>query len=209
MTAPSPDDRPSARQQRMRDAARELWLVHGYETSMDAVARRAGCSKQTVYAHFGSKQGLFREVVADLVTPLMAHLAPRGGDLRSVLTAFAMAHLDGFGEPAAVARRRRVIAEAPRFPVEADALWNAGLGAVHARLAAVIDEAMARGDVRRDDAAVAAEVFLGLANGIESDRQFFGRAARDCPAARARWATQSVDFFLRLYAPGSTNPNQD
>ena len=48
---------------RMRQAARELWLHHGYAASMSAVAERAGCSKQTIYAHFGTKDELFRQVI--------------------------------------------------------------------------------------------------------------------------------------------------
>lgn len=198
---PRTDPSGADRQQRMRDAARELWLEHGYDTSMDAVARRAGCSKQTVYAHFGSKQGLFREVVADLVSPLIAHLGGDSNDLREALLAFAIAHSAQLASPAVVVHRRRLIAEAPRFPAEAEALWHGGLAAIHARLAQAVSQAMARGELRSDDPDAAAEVFLGLANGIETERLFFGRSARDEPAARLRWCEQSVDFFLHLYAP--------
>ena len=37
----------------------------GFRISMEAVAARAGCSKQTLYAHFGSKQELLRSVIAE------------------------------------------------------------------------------------------------------------------------------------------------
>lgn len=47
------------------DAAVELFLELGFDqTSMDAVAARAGVSKTTVYAHFGDKLELFRAVIA-------------------------------------------------------------------------------------------------------------------------------------------------
>src|ERR1700760_1757113 len=45
-------------------AARELFLNGGYgSTSMDAVAKHAGVSKSTLYAHFENKEQLFGAVV--------------------------------------------------------------------------------------------------------------------------------------------------
>lgn len=188
------------RHQRMRDAARELWLEHGYRTSMDAVARRAGCSKQTVYAHFGSKEGLFRCVVEDLIAPVMANLDMRAGDLRASLQAFAQAHAEQLGSAESVARRRILISEAPRFPNEANALWRGGLEAIRKRLGVVIAAAMRRGELRKDNADVAAEIFLGLNNGIELERLFFGPSSRATRSRRKRWADQAVTYFLRLYS---------
>ena len=48
-------------------AARRAFLAGGFgAVSMDAIAREAGVSKATVYAHFGSKEELFGAVVADV-----------------------------------------------------------------------------------------------------------------------------------------------
>src|SRR5262245_10118452 len=45
-------------------AAEKVFLQHGFlGTNMDLVAEVAGVSKQTVYAHFKSKETLFVEVV--------------------------------------------------------------------------------------------------------------------------------------------------
>jgi TetR/AcrR family transcriptional regulator of autoinduction and epiphytic fitness len=49
-------------------AAREEFLTSGFESSgVDAIAARAGVSKQTLYNHFGSKEALFSQVVDDVV----------------------------------------------------------------------------------------------------------------------------------------------
>lgn len=56
-------------------AAAELVLARGYEnTSMDAVAARAGVSKTTVYAHFMDKLELFKAVMANSAAELVEHL---------------------------------------------------------------------------------------------------------------------------------------
>ena len=45
-------------------AAAELFLAQGFQgTSMDAVAKRAGVSKQTVYSHFANKEELFKACI--------------------------------------------------------------------------------------------------------------------------------------------------
>ena len=59
---PSPKPSPALRRrQRVHDAVRELMAEQGFRISMDAVAARAGCSKQTLYSYFGSK--LVREYI--------------------------------------------------------------------------------------------------------------------------------------------------
>src|SRR6476660_6564438 len=51
------------------DAAEQVFLAKGYlGTSMDEVAARSGVSKQTVYAHFGSKETLFVALVSAMTT---------------------------------------------------------------------------------------------------------------------------------------------
>ncbi len=206
MTSPPAPAVAPDRHQRMRDAARTLWLEHGYAISMDAVAKLAGCSKQTVYAHFGSKEGLFRLVVGDLVESIAANLDDGDGDLRARLLAFARSHADTLSETETTARRRLLIAEAQRFPREAAALLQGGAEAICARLARVFATAMARGEMRRDDPAAAAELFMGLCSGIELDRHLLGQPRRRTPQARRAWAVRAVDAFLRAYTPESPSP---
>ncbi len=191
---------PCDRQQRMREAARALWLEHGYRTSMDAVARRAGCSKQTVYAHFGSKEGLFRHVVADLVAPLMANLDLRDGDFETTLLKFALAHAEQLAQPDTIARRRILFSEASRFPHESRALLQGGLDAIQARLAELIEAAMKRGELREDDAHVAAEMFIGMSYGAEIERQFLGSPTRLSRDSKQRWARLAVTHFMKIYS---------
>ncbi len=46
--------------------AQRIFLERGYsQTTMQAIAEEAGASKETLYRHFGSKEGLFAEIVSE------------------------------------------------------------------------------------------------------------------------------------------------
>ena len=75
-------------------AVRSLIATHGFRLSMDAVAAKAGCSKQTLYSTYGDKQALLRSVIIDRLDTAAAALDSNDGDLRSMLLAFATDHLE-------------------------------------------------------------------------------------------------------------------
>lgn len=68
------------------DAARVVFAAHGYRTaSMDAIAEQANSTKPTLYAHFGSKQELFRRLferedmaMSNAMLPIYATLPGHG-----------------------------------------------------------------------------------------------------------------------------------
>ena len=61
-----PADRGVARRQAFLQAAREIFLEHGYEAaSVNDVVRVAGGSLATLYAQFGNKEGLFLAFMED------------------------------------------------------------------------------------------------------------------------------------------------
>ncbi|MGE8250840.1 MAG: TetR/AcrR family transcriptional regulator, partial [Stenotrophomonas bentonitica] len=69
-----------ARDHRVFDAVRELLASQGMQLSMDAVAQHAGCSKQTLYSRYGSKQELLRRVMQRHVCRATAGLRSLDGD---------------------------------------------------------------------------------------------------------------------------------
>ena len=189
----------SKRQQRMREAAIELMFELGYAVSMDAVAQRAGCSKQTVYAHFGSKEGLFRSVVNDLLGPVSASLETDCDDLEQALRTFCRAHLEHLAQTRTVTAIRMLTTDIARFPDEARALFNAGALSIQQRLAECLEAAMQRGELRRDDALALAELLMGMLVGFDVDRRRLGLPGRDTPQQREEWADRTVDTFLRAH----------
>ncbi|SEO62563.1 transcriptional regulator, TetR family [Luteibacter sp. UNC138MFCol5.1] len=193
------DARPASdHQQRVLQAACALFLRDGYRVSMGAVAREAGVSKQTVYAHFDNKDNLFHAAVEQLVLPLHASLAPESAGLASMLHALARAHHTYVMDHAHVALGRMLIAEAPRFPAAARTFFRTAIDTVATRLARCMAEAMEQGRMRAEDPDVAAELFLSMLHGLEGDRRLFGMRARGQKAQDA-WARHAVTVFMHAY----------
>lgn len=66
---------PEQRRAAVVDAARELFLAQGVEaTSVDAIARRAGVAKGTVYLSFPTKQHLVRAIEDEFDALVLARL---------------------------------------------------------------------------------------------------------------------------------------
>jgi AcrR family transcriptional regulator len=193
--------RRSKRHQRVSDAVRALIATHGFRLSMDAVAAKAGCSKQTLYSNYGCKQALLRSVIIDRLDTAAAALDSNEGDLRSMLLAFATDHLEHLADPNTVAARQLFVAEAHRYAEEAADIFQLGAIGLQDRLAARLFAAMERGDLRADDAHAAAELLLAMLIGLDMDRRHFSVPHRDSSEARRAWAEFAVDTFLRAFAP--------
>ncbi|MET0755406.1 MAG: TetR/AcrR family transcriptional regulator [Pseudoxanthomonas sp.] len=190
----------SRRRQRVHDAVRDLMAEQGFRISMDAVAARAGCSKQTLYSHFGSKQELMRSVMQEHLDMATARLDDQHGDPRTILLAFAMEHLQRLAEPHVITTCQLLSAEAALFPEEARTLYRDGCDTLQRRLSDWLALAMRHGQLRRDDPHYASELLLGMIVGLDFERQRFAVPHRDTDAARGRWAEFAVDAFLRAFA---------
>jgi AcrR family transcriptional regulator len=198
--------RPSddARHQRVHDAVRALVREQGVQISMDAVAARAGCSKQTLYARYGSKQALLLQVLSDdsRHSTVLAG-TPDAATLRSALVAFASDHLASLSEPGTIGTARLLTSQATQFPDEVRALYAIWIEGLQGRLAAWLQQAMRRGLLRHDDPHCAAELLLGMIVGLDFDRQRFLVPHRGTTGQQSHWAEFAVDSFLRAFAPPS------
>ena len=172
---------------------------------MDAVAARAGCSKQTLYSHFGSKQELMRSVMEERLDMATAQLDDGQGDVRTVLLAFAMEHLQRLSDPHVITTCQLLSAEAAQFPEEARSLYRDGIETLQQRLAGWLAVAMRRGQLRHGDASWAAELLLGMIVGLDFERQRFAIPHRDTEPLRRRWAEYAVDAFLLSFGAPATS----
>lgn len=203
--APPPvDELRSAKPRAILDAAGELFLAHGFAAvSMDAVARQAGVSKATLYAHFPGKDALFGAMVAERCDRMAAEasaLAGHGDAPEAVLRRLCRTVLAFLVAPPTLAIHRIVQAEAGRVPELAEAFYAAGPAIGRARLAAWIAEEQRSGHLRADADPLEAAGHLGaLLRGDLWLRAGLGvPPAPDDPAVE-RAAAAAASVFLRAY----------
>ncbi len=182
--------------ERVLRAATTSFLAHGYGSSVDVIARRAGVAKQTVYHHFPSKDELFQEVARDLARRVLIELEGEPRDLRGTLARFGAAYRKRVLGAQGIATFRALVPEVPRFRALARSMYAAGAGETVRRLAAFLDKAMAAGVLRRDEPQLAAEILLGMLVGHDRVKRLFGVPLAEGDAARAQ---RIVDCFLRAY----------
>jgi AcrR family transcriptional regulator len=177
----------------------------GYRgASMREIAERAQASKETLYAWFGDKRGLFEELVRWQAERVDAALAPSlerdAADPSEVLRGFAVELQRLLLGDRAVVINRAAISEAPTDPTFARVLAARGRDSVVPKLERYLEEQRERGLLEFDEAATAVDALVGLAIGDQQVRRLLGVLPMPEPdriEARAEWA---VGQFLTLFA---------
>jgi TetR/AcrR family transcriptional repressor of mexJK operon len=197
-TCPIPDN-PSDCRARLLQAACEVFSAEGYRAGVDRIAAVAGVAKQTLYNHFPSKAELFAAAVRMAVDEMLESLVGQGGDLRERLVGFGTRYRERLLSPSGLGFYRAIVAEASRFPELSAAFYRSGPQEAVARLRVVLAEAMACGELRRDDPEFAATLLLSMLVGHERSHALF--SGESSPALDPATAGRIVDCFLRAFAP--------
>jgi len=188
---------PVENRERVLRAATSSFLARGYGSSVDDIARRAGVAKQTVYAHFPSKDALFKEVAHDLTRRVLVELESAPKDLRASLVRFAVAYRERALSAEGIATFRTVMPEVPRFRALAKSMYAASAGEMVRQLASYLERAMQGGKLRRDDPQFAAELLMGMLVGHDRIKRLFGVLSPS--GSDAERSARIVDCFLRIY----------
>jgi TetR/AcrR family transcriptional regulator, mexJK operon transcriptional repressor len=186
-------------------AALRLFLRDGYErTSVDAIAAEAGVSKRTIYNRYVDKENLFRSVLRNTFTAMLArfrliadaHFA-EVTDVEQDLTAFVReAALTLTMAPERLALIRLILTEAPYFP--ALVAEEAGQQSMHGTIARVLDRLAQAGWLEVTDPDEAAEHLFALTFAQASNRSMFAGQPLSEPEVD-RMVTSGVRVFLRAY----------
>ncbi len=190
------------KREQMLESARTLFMAHGYgAVSMDAVARAAGVSKATLYAHFESKDRLFASVVAASCARKWEFIEslPDADGLRQALIDIGKTCLRFVLHEDSLAVYRMTIAESARFPEFGRAFYENGPEAFRERLAGWIARRAALGRLDVPDAGIAADQFMGMLRGNLHMRAGLGLLPASTEAVIDQTATAAADTFLRAF----------
>jgi TetR/AcrR family transcriptional repressor of mexJK operon len=189
-------------------AASELFLSLGFQgTSMDAVAQRAGVSKQTVYSHFANKEELFKACIRAKVAGygFDETASAADADLRSALLAIARRFVNLLFDPEVVAMHRVVMAEAASQPRIAALFFESGPRRTKSAVGDYLKRQVEAGRLQIADERLryASVQLLNTAVGMYQLELLLG--LRDAVPAQdlERHLERVVDDFLRLYGSGS------
>jgi len=125
--------RPKSEQKRTQilQGAAELLLANGYShTSMEAVAKASGVSKQTVYSHFTNKDALYRAVIENKCEQYQienASMCVASEPLVDILTGIGYNFIQLLQDENVIAMYKVVIGESSQNKHVAQLFYEAGL----------------------------------------------------------------------------------
>lgn len=210
LAAADPDTDASPKRRAILEAAAALFMAEGLAAvSMDAVARAAGVSKATLYAHFSGKDALFTEIVQGNCRRLQdsadAALVDHALPLERALTQLGTRWLGFLLQPRVRALHRVVLAESGRSPELAAAFYQAGPVTLRRWLEQWLEGEKARGRLAPEASeALVAEQFFALLRGDLFMRATLNLAPDISPEAVAAQAAAAARAIVRLYGADAT-----
>ena len=166
MKAPKWQRRAEDRPREICAAALEVFAEKGFAAAkLDEIARRAGVSKGTLYLYFKDKEELFRAVVRSAIAPNIEAVTSTISSLDAPFADVVRLFLSAFAEREARlpigAVAKMVVGESRNFPELArvwhDEVASKAIGAI----AAFIERAQLRGEVRPGDPRLYAFSLMG------------------------------------------------
>lgn len=193
--------RTEARREAIVKEAKQLFLEMGYErATMDALTKRLGGSKSTLYGYFKSKQELFAAVTETMAA---LHLTAAEAELDQLATSGLEAGLTRYAETLLLAMvedeglelQRMILSDSGRTEV-GETFLALGPNRAIDTLARALQAAMDRGDMARGPARLLSMQLLALVR-TEIDLRVFERqpAPLQVPQLHAM-ARRAVQMFL-------------
>lgn len=200
-------ERSSGKREAILGAAIELFLEVGYgPASINALVRRIGGSKATVYAYFKNKEKLFEAVVNEVlreVSQSMSALDLQGLELRQGLTLAGRQLLRLVTSKRHVGLARLVFAEARRFPEVGRIYYDRGPSLAYEGLATFLGDHKRNGTININDEEEAANWFTSMLLHQSFMERLCVRENPPSPAEIGRNVDRVLNVFLKIYArPG-------
>lgn len=160
------------------DAATRLFIERGFTgSSVQAIGAAAGVTKRTIYDLVGDKEALFHAVCAKLCAAsgkFHFNAAVTDLPLREILLDMAATILNDALSPAAIAFNRMLAVETLRFPALVVSVMDVGRDEMHARMAGVFADLVARNRIPPVNPSQTADTFYDAIVGSRAMRAMLG-----------------------------------
>jgi len=203
------NEAPAGKAESILAAAKRTFLAGGFgAVSMDRIAREAGVSKATVYAHFAGKEELFGAVIGRECERYFARFSAGEldpYDVRASLSVLGGRFLELVLSPDGIALHRIILGEVTRFPGLGEVFWRAGPERQRVQIEAFLQSAVACGTLSVPDTRLAAEHFVSLVRGDVQLRRLLRLEAEPTEAELHAAVEAAVGTFIRAFEPQAAN----
>ena len=184
---------PEQKRELLLGAARELFAQQGFdETSTLEIAKRAGVSEGILFHHFGSKKGLFLRLAKDYARAASAATMPADPTKMTEETIVRSAFDFAESNPALYQMLMKGGAELSERDVTAQG------DIVVSTIQANLERGMERGQVRRGDAEVMAQLQFAVVNAAYKAWRNNGDSAR-----KEAYIVEAVNCMKAMLAPAT------
>jgi hypothetical protein len=196
-----PTPAPKVRE-RIIEASATLFRESGFDVSMDTIAAAADVSKQSLYNHFGSKEELFKSIIASRAEAMRAPLLSSAPERppRDVLMDVALQYYALAFSPSALALLRTIVSASQRFPDIGRDFYEAGPRLTLELLTDWVAREVQSGRLSTSNPRLAAEHFLSMLLGHIQTRGLLGLEQTHTQADLEERAAFCADAFLRAFS---------
>lgn len=193
------------KRQRILEAAKALFLAHGYQgSSMNQIARTAGVTKLTVYNHFQDKATLFSCAIEHTCEAILQEhpqvLAP-DSDFIQALYQVCSRSLNIANRPEAIKLDLLLM----ELAAEQSPLTERFYQASHSKLHRVWNEFFSRaqqfGLIRADAPQQQTELMVSLMMGMRHHQVLLGLCPPPSQTEQHQIIQQAIEIFMLKYAP--------
>lgn len=186
------------------DIATEVFMEHGFEgASTNEIAKRANCSKTTLYCRFPTKQALFIAVLERHMEVMFKGLEsslPEDAPLEETLTEFGARVLRIALSDEKIHLQRVINMEAERFPELAERYFELGPERCQERLSRYLRGQIKRGRLVNENPHLMAEHLISLITGGPVTWRILGQRNYPCCKDHQQRLRAALTVFLRAYA---------
>jgi AcrR family transcriptional regulator len=200
------------RQQAVLTAALDLLVEAGDGLTMTAVARRASCSKETLYKWFGDREGLLTATVqwqaAKVRVPLVDRRSLDANSLRASILQFGRDLLATIAGPTSVTLNRLAVSHATESNGLGAIVLDNGRFTMGKRLKPVLEAGRDARLLKFDSSETAFRTFFGLIVRDVQIRLLLGEKLALSPREIEQDAERATEQFLELYAAHTNKPDR-